>query len=96
MVDNVLGTRVTATKSTAVSSVDKANVAKANSVAVDKSPSTSVSGQTTLERAMQIAKDTPEVDRQKVDEIRDSIAKGEFKIDPKAIAKAFVEMTYGQ
>lgn len=95
MVDKVFGTRLTSTKPASVDAAEKSTV-KAGGTSDDKTVTTSTTGQTTLERAMQIAKETPEIDRQKVDEIKNAIARGEFKIDPKAIAKAFIDMTYSQ
>lgn len=53
--------------------------------------STSVSS--LIERAKAAAEHVPEVDRQKVDDIKQAIARGEFQVNPKAVAQAFVSMT---
>lgn len=53
--------------------------------------STSVSS--LIERAKVAAEHVPEVNRQQVDDIKQAIARGEFQVNPKAVAQAFVSMT---
>jgi len=49
-------------------------------------------GKSLLERAGERANQAPEVDLARVDEIRTAIARGEFSIDAKAVAHAFIRM----
>lgn len=55
--------------------------------------STNSASSSLIERAKAAAEHVPEVDRQKVDDIKQAIARGEFHINPKAVAQAFVSMT---
>lgn len=50
------------------------------------------SGKSLLERAGERASQTPDVDLARVDEIKTAIARGEFSIDAKAVARAFIQM----
>lgn len=49
-------------------------------------------GKSVLERAGDSAKSTPDVDLARVNEVKTAIARGEFNIDPKAVARAFINM----
>ena len=54
--------------------------------------STAAAGKGLLERATNSAKSGPDVDTARVNEIKTAIARGEFSIDPKAVARAFINM----
>lgn len=54
--------------------------------------STAAAGKSLLERATSSAKSGPDVDTARVIEIKTAIARGEFNIDPKAVARAFINM----
>ncbi len=45
-----------------------------------------------LARASQLAAAAPEIDQERVDGIKDAIARGEYHIDPEATARAFIDM----
>ena len=49
-------------------------------------------GKGLLERAGERAQSTPEVDTARVDEVKAAIARGEFRIDSKAVARAFMAL----
>ncbi len=49
-------------------------------------------GKSLLERATNSAKSGTDVDIARVSEIKTAIARGEFSIDPKAVARAFINM----
>lgn len=49
-------------------------------------------GKTLLERASTQAHSAPDVDTARVSEVKAAIARGEFSIDPKAVARAFINM----
>lgn len=80
----------TANRSEAVRehSVDAASSAPAQAASPSSSAASSL-----LDRAKEAAAHTPEVDRQHVDDIKRAIARGEFQVNPKAVAQAFVTMT---
>lgn len=68
--------------------------ANAEAASVEKPAGTqSTSVSSLIERAKAAAEHVPEVDRQKVDDIKQAIARGEFQVNPKAVAQAFVSMT---
>lgn len=52
----------------------------------------SVRSDSLLARASQAMADTPEIDQQKVDDIKAAISRGEFKVDAQAVARAFLDM----
>lgn len=69
------------------------NRSTAAPVAVPSRASTSAStGKSLLERASERANHSPDVDLVRVDEIKTAIARGEFSIDAKAVARAFIHM----
>jgi negative regulator of flagellin synthesis FlgM len=78
-------------RATPGTSAAQANAEAAPTVKATGSQSTSVSS--LIERAKAAAEHVPEVDRQKVDDIKQAIARGEFQVNPKAVAQAFVSMT---
>ncbi|WP_068859002.1 flagellar biosynthesis anti-sigma factor FlgM [Perlucidibaca aquatica] len=47
---------------------------------------------TLTERAQSLAKASPDVDMSRVRDIKDAISRGEFTIDAKAVARAFIAM----
>lgn len=49
-------------------------------------------GKSLLERASSEADNSPHVDVARVNDIKAAIAQGEFKIDPNAVARAFLKM----
>lgn len=52
----------------------------------------SATGKSLLERATDSAKSSPDVDAARVSEIKIAIARGEFSIDSKAVARAFINI----
>mgnify|MGYP000057578696 CR=1 FL=1 len=50
------------------------------------------SGKTLVERATDRAKSGPDVDMARVSAVKTAIARGEFSIDPQAVARAFINM----
>lgn len=52
----------------------------------------STSGRGLLERAGEAARSAPDADLARVNDIRTAIARGEFNIDAKAVARAFIRM----
>lgn len=53
---------------------------------------TSVRSNSLLARAEQAMAGTPEIDQKKVDDIKAAISRGEFKVDARAVARAFLDM----
>lgn len=53
---------------------------------------TSVRSDSLLARAEQAMAGTPEIDQKKVDDIKAAISRGEFKVDARAVARAFLDM----
>lgn len=49
-------------------------------------------GKTLMEQASERARSSPEVNNVRVGEVKAAIARGEFTIDPKAVARAFIRM----
>lgn len=49
-------------------------------------------GKSLLARASERAQSSPDVDITRVNEVKSAIARGEFSIDPKAVARAFINM----
>ncbi|WP_022955814.1 flagellar biosynthesis anti-sigma factor FlgM [Perlucidibaca piscinae] len=49
-----------------------------------------------LARATDIARAAPEIDEAKVARIKEALAKGEFQMNPDAIARAFMDMESGR
>ncbi|MES2719395.1 MAG: flagellar biosynthesis anti-sigma factor FlgM [Pseudomonadota bacterium] len=49
-------------------------------------------GKTLVERASERAKSEPDVDMARVNAVKTAIARGEFSIDPQAVARAFINM----
>ncbi len=47
---------------------------------------------TLTERAQSLAKGSPDVDEARVSDIKQAISRGEFTIDAKAVARAFIAM----
>jgi len=45
-----------------------------------------------MARARELATSAPEIDQSRVDSIKDAIARGEYRIDPEATARAFIDM----
>jgi flagellar biosynthesis anti-sigma factor FlgM len=78
-------------RATSGTSAAQANAEAAPTVKATGSQSTSVTS--LIERAKAAAEHVPEVNRQKVDDIKQAIARGEFQVNPKAVAQAFVSMT---
>lgn len=71
-----------------------ATQSSANTPATSQAAAPSITSASSLmERAKVAVEQMPEVDRQKVDDIKLAIARGEFQINPKAVAQAFVSMT---
>lgn len=72
-------------------------VAKAQSTATAAGPACAsqparAAAGSLLERATQLAAAAPEVDQARVDSIKAAIANGEYRIDPEATARAFIDM----
>lgn len=44
------------------------------------------------ERALSLAKASPEINASRIDQIKQAISSGEFSIDAKAVARAFIAM----
>lgn len=66
-----------------------ANAAKPESSA----PKTSREGLLPLnERALDVAKASPDVNMSRVEQIKQAISRGEFTLDAKAVARAFIAM----
>ena len=67
-----------------------------NKTSVSNSTTTTAANHDTktslLERAMSVASNAPDIDMSRVEDIRNAIARGEFKIDPEATARAFIAM----
>ncbi len=94
LVRNSTSKRNEATSESHATSGISAAQAHAEAAQITKSAgaqSTSVSS--LIERAKAAAEHVPEIDRQKVDDIKQAIARGEFQVNPKAVAQAFVSMT---
>jgi len=58
--------------------------------------SSAATGSSLLARATDIARAAPEIDDAKVARIKEALAKGEFQINPDAIARAFIDMESGR
>lgn len=54
--------------------------------------SSTTPGKTLVERATDRAKSGPDVDMARVSAVKTAIARGEFSIDPQAVARAFINM----
>ncbi|MEO6699137.1 MAG: flagellar biosynthesis anti-sigma factor FlgM [Paraperlucidibaca sp.] len=82
-----------ATKSNATSGMASAQGRSNTSATSHMAGASNTSASSLIERAKAAAEQVPEVDRQKVDDIKLAIARGEFHVNPKAVAQAFVSMT---
>lgn len=49
-------------------------------------------GKTLIEQAGERARSSPDINSARVNEVKVAIARGEFSIDPQAVARAFIRM----
>lgn len=49
-------------------------------------------GKTLIEQAGERARSSPDVNSARVNDVKAAIARGEFSIDPRAVARAFINM----
>ncbi|REH36736.1 FlgM family anti-sigma-28 factor [Paraperlucidibaca baekdonensis] len=99
MVDNISSlppkrldvARNEATKST--DALRESRAAEASARTEDTKATSHSASNSLVDRAKAAAHEAPEIDRQKVDDIKLAIARGEFQVNPKAVAQAFVSMT---
>ncbi|MEL0027592.1 MAG: flagellar biosynthesis anti-sigma factor FlgM [Perlucidibaca sp.] len=72
-----------------IARADKADRAGAPARSEDSRPAATSS---LLARATALAGAAPEIDQGRIDSIKDAISRGEYRVDPEATARAFIDM----